>query len=128
MSPKLKKILSTLFIAASIFAVVIIAFSNPEMGNGWEAISGLEIPWIGGLLLCWIAFAGFETLGNQICLNKRGCRISFLRTFRTGLPPQIRRNPLPKSPPPRNPKNRRHPFPSLMRMDGITILRTLRRI
>ncbi len=85
MSPKLKKILSTLFIAASIFAVVIIAFSNPEMGNGWEAISGLEIPWIGGLLLCWMAFAGFETLGNQICLNKRGCRISFLRTFRTVL-------------------------------------------
>ena len=85
MSAKLKKILSALFIAASIFAVVIIAFSNPEMGNGWEAISRLEIPWIGGLLLCWIAFAGFETLGNQICLNKRGCRISFLRTFRTVL-------------------------------------------
>ena len=85
MSPKLKKLLSALFIAASISAVVIIAFSNPEMGNGWEAISRLEIPWIGGLLLCWAAFAGFETLGNQICLNKRGCRISFFRTFRTVL-------------------------------------------
>ena len=85
MNPKLKKILSSLFIVASISAVVIIAFSNPEMGNAWEALSRLEIPWICGLLLCWAAFAGFETLGNQICLNERGCRISFLRTFRTVL-------------------------------------------
>ena len=85
MNPKLKKILSALFIVASISAVVIIAFSNPEMGNAWEALSRLEIPWICGLLLCWAAFAGFETLGNQICLNERGCRISFLRTFRTVL-------------------------------------------
>ena len=51
MNPKLKKILSALFIVASISAVVIIAFSNPEMGNAWEALSRMEIPWIGGLLL-----------------------------------------------------------------------------
>ena len=85
MNPKLKKILSALFILLSISAVVIIAFSNPEMGNAWEAISRLEIPWVGGLLLCWAGFAGFETLGNQICLQNRGCRISFFRTFRTVL-------------------------------------------
>ena len=42
MNPKLKKILSALFILLSIFAVVIIAFSNPEMGNAWEAISRLS--------------------------------------------------------------------------------------
>lgn len=85
MSPKLKKILSALFIVGSISAVVIIAFSNPEMGNAWEAISRMELPWIGGLLLCWVLFAGFETLGNQICLKERGCGISFIRTFRSVL-------------------------------------------
>lgn len=85
MNPKLKKILSALFILLSISAVVVIAFSNPEMGNAWDAISRLEIPWIGGLMLCWAGFAGFETLGNQICLQYRGYRISFFRTFRTVL-------------------------------------------
>ena len=44
MSPKLKKILSLLFVLLSVSAVLFIAFNNPEMGNAWESISRLDIP------------------------------------------------------------------------------------
>ena len=85
MSPKGKKILSFLFVLLSVSAVVFIAFSNPEMGNAWEALSRLELPWISGLLICWIAYALFEAAGTWICLRNRGYRISLFRVLLTVL-------------------------------------------
>ena len=85
MSPKLKKILSFLFILLSVSAVLIIAFSNPEMGNAWGAISRLEIPWVGGLLLCWFVYVLFEAMGTWSCLRNRGYRIGLFRVLGTGL-------------------------------------------
>ena len=79
MSPKLKKILSFLFILLSVSAVLIIAFSNPEMGNAWDAISRLELPWVGGLLLCWFVYVLFEAAGTWSCLRERGYSISLFR-------------------------------------------------
>ena len=85
MSQKMKKILSALFILVSVSAVLIIAFSNPEMGNAWEAISRLEILWVGGLLLCWFVYVRFEAMGPWTCLRSRGYRISLIRVLGTGL-------------------------------------------
>ncbi len=85
MDPKLKKVLSFLFILLSISAVLVIAFSNPEMGNAWDAISRLHILWIGGLLACWLVFVLFEAMGTWNCLRNRGYRISLLRVLGTGL-------------------------------------------
>ena len=85
MSQKMKKILSALFILVSVSAVLIIAFSNPEMGNAWEAISRLEILWVGGLLLCWFVYVLFEAMGTWTCLRSRGYRISLIRVLGTGL-------------------------------------------
>ena len=85
MSPKLKKILSFLFILLSISAVLVIAFNNPEMGNAWETISGMDLPWIAGLLLCWIVFGLFESMGIYTCLRERGFRISLFRVYWTVL-------------------------------------------
>ena len=85
MKPGLKKILSALFILLSVSAVLIIAFSNPEMGNAWEAISRLELPWVGGLLLCWFVYVLFEAAGTWSCLRERGYSISLFRVLGTGL-------------------------------------------
>ena len=85
MSPKLKKVLSFLFILLSVSAVLIIAFSNPEMGNAWDAISRLELPWVGGLLLCWFVYVLFEAAGTWSCLRERGYGISLFRVLGTGL-------------------------------------------
>jgi len=85
MSPKLKKILSFLFIVLSVSAVLIIAFSNKEMGNAWEAISKLSLPWLGGLLLCWFTYVLFEAIGTWTCLRSRGCRIRLSRVLWTVL-------------------------------------------
>ena len=85
MNPKLKKILSFLFILISVLAVLIIAFSNPELGNAWDAISRLHIAWIGGLLLCWAVYVLFEAMGTWNCLRSRGCRIPIFRVVWTGL-------------------------------------------
>ena len=85
MSPKVKKILSALFILLSVSAVLIIAFSNPEMGNAWEAISRLDILWVGGLLLCWAVYVLFEAMGTWACLRSRGYGISLPRVVGTGL-------------------------------------------
>ena len=43
MNPKLKKILSFLFIALSVSVVIVIAFSNQELGDAWGAISRLDL-------------------------------------------------------------------------------------
>ena len=85
MSPKLKKILSFLFILISVLAVLIIAFSNPELGNAWDALSRLHVAWIGGLLACWAVYVLFEAMGTWNCLQSRGCRISLFRVVWTGL-------------------------------------------
>ena len=85
MSPKIKKNLSFLFIMLSVSAVVIIAFSNKEMGNAWDAISRLSLPWLAGLLLCWFTYVLFEAAGTWSCLRSRGCRIGLIRVLWTVL-------------------------------------------
>ena len=45
MNPKLKKILSTLFIVLSVAAVFCIAFGNPELSNAWDALRSLDTRW-----------------------------------------------------------------------------------
>ena len=72
MDPKLKKILSALFIILSVAAVIVIAFANPELKDALGAIRNLEIPWLLGLFLCWGAYTFFDALGTWVCLRKQG--------------------------------------------------------
>lgn len=85
MNPKLKKALSILFILASVSVVIVIAFSNRELGNAWEAISSLSLPWLGGLVLCWFVYGFFEAVGTWHCLRNRGHRIRLLSVYWTVL-------------------------------------------
>ena len=72
MDPKLKKLLSTLFILLSVAAVFCIAFANPELKDAWDALRGLDARWILGLFLCWACYAFFDALGTWFCLRKMG--------------------------------------------------------
>ena len=72
MDPKVKRILSALFIVLSVAVVFVVAFGNPELGNAWEALCSLHPLWIAGLLLCWAAYAFFDGLGTWFCLRKQG--------------------------------------------------------
>ena len=72
MDPKLKKVLSALFIFVTVAAVLAIAFGNPELSNAWETLCRLDTWWILGLLGCWICYAFFDALGSWFCLRKQG--------------------------------------------------------
>ena len=76
MDPKLKKILSGLFIVLSVAAVFCIAFGNPELANAWDTLRSLDARWIAGLLLCWAAYTFFDALGTWYCLKKQGFRLN----------------------------------------------------
>ena len=81
MSPKVKKILSALFILLSVSAVIIIAFSNQELGDAWGAISRLDIRWLAGIFLCWVCYALFEAMGTWAYLKRQGFSIHLPRVL-----------------------------------------------
>ena len=72
MDPKVKRVLSALFIVLSVAAVFCIAFGNPELSSAWDALGSLNLKWIAGLFLCWAAYAFFDALGTWFCLRKQG--------------------------------------------------------
>ena len=75
MDPKLKRVLSALFILLSVAVVFCIAFGNPELSSAWDALRGLDARWIMGLFFCWAAYAFFDALGTWFCLRKQGFRL-----------------------------------------------------
>lgn len=81
MSPKLKNFLSTAFVILSLAVVFTLVFSNPELGNAWEALRKLNWGWTAVLFLCWAAYAGFDSLGVLIYLRKQGYALSPWRTL-----------------------------------------------
>ncbi len=85
MNPKLKNLLSFLFILISVSAVLVIAFSNEELGNAWDAISRLDLPWLLGLLLCWAGYTFFEAMGTWTYLRRQGYKIRIGRVLSTVL-------------------------------------------
>ena len=81
MSPKLRNTLSIIFVFISIAAVIIIAFSNQELGDAWAAMSSLDIRWVCGILLCWAAYPFFDSMGTWFCVRDSKSGISVGRTF-----------------------------------------------
>jgi len=85
MHPRLKKILGILFFVVTISAVLIIAFSNQELGDAWEAISRLDIRWLAGIFLCWVTYTFFEAAGTWSYLRGQGYKIRLFRVIGTSL-------------------------------------------
>ena len=85
MNQKLQNRLSLLLIAASVAAVVIIAFSNQELGSAWEAIRNLNPEWLVCLLLCWAVYLFFEAFGCWLSLRQEGYRLTVGQVIRATL-------------------------------------------
>ena len=85
MSSKLKKILSFLFIVLSVTVVLVIAFSNEELTNAWEAISHMNLLWLGGIFLCWLVYTFFDGMNYWCYLKRQGFKISLGRAVNVAL-------------------------------------------
>ena len=85
MNPKLKQVVSFLFIVLSISAVFFIAFSNQDLTNAWDAIKKMNIGWLGAILLCWLAYTFFDGMNYWCYLNRQGFRISIGRAVNVAL-------------------------------------------
>ena len=80
MNPKLKRILSFLFITFSVAAVFMIAFSNEDLTNAWDAIRQMKWTWLAGIFLCWLVYTVFDGLNYWCYLRRQGFRISVGRS------------------------------------------------
>jgi len=81
MKPGVKRLLSFLFIAASIGVVIWIAFSNQELENAWEAMGRLDLKWVAAALLCWGVYTFFDGLTYWAYLHRQHFRISVGRAY-----------------------------------------------
>jgi hypothetical protein len=85
MSPKLKRIVSFLFIVLCMAAVFYIAFSNTDLKDAWEAINQIKIGWLGALFLCWAVYTFFDGMNYWCYLNHQGFKISIGRAVNVAL-------------------------------------------
>ena len=85
MSPKLKRILSFLFIVLSVTAVFFIAFSNEDLTDAWHAIQDMNIGWLGAILMCWLAYTFFDGMNYWCYLKRQGFGISIGRAVNVAL-------------------------------------------
>ena len=79
MSPKVRKILSILFVVLCIAAVIIIAFSGTELKDAWSTILSLKREWVILAFVSWVVYAMSDSLGNRIYLHSRGFSLSMPR-------------------------------------------------
>ncbi|MBQ9252703.1 MAG: flippase-like domain-containing protein [Clostridia bacterium] len=79
MKINLKKLLSLGLVVASIVLVIVIAFSNSELENAWEALRSLDPLWTLGIFGCWFAYMFFDALSGWIYLRREGFHLSLGR-------------------------------------------------
>ena len=85
MNPKLKKTLSILFIVLSISAVLFIALRNQELSEVGSAFSRMDLWWLGGVFLCWLAYTVFDGFNYWCYLRRAGFKISIGRSINVAL-------------------------------------------
>jgi glycosyltransferase 2 family protein len=72
-----RKLFSYLFIAATLGFIVIIAFSNGDLTNAWEALFTLKVEWLLCALLGWFGYMIFDMIGLYMFLYQQRYPISF---------------------------------------------------
>ena len=80
-----KKLLSSMLVAASILAVIWIAFGNGEFGKTWQALRSLDPLWMLGLFGCWFVYMFFDAFGYWMYFRSEGFRISLGRSINASL-------------------------------------------
>ena len=76
MKPGAKRMLSFLFIALSVGAVLFIAFSNKDLENAWAAMGSLDLRWLAATFLCWGAYTFFDGMNYWFYLRRQGFAVS----------------------------------------------------
>ena len=71
-----RNVFSFLFIAATLGLIVVLAFSNNELTNAWNALFTLDFKWMIAALLGWFAYMSFDMLSMYYFLNKQKRHIS----------------------------------------------------
>ncbi len=72
-----RKIFSFLFIAATLGLILVIAFSNSDLSNAWEALFTLKPAWLLCAFLGWFGYMFFDMLGLYYFMRKQKHPISF---------------------------------------------------
>ena len=85
MTPKLKKILSILFIVFSISAVIFITLRNQELSDIGKAFSQMNLWWLACVFLCWIVYTVFDAFNYWCYLHRVGFGISIGRAINIAL-------------------------------------------
>lgn len=66
MKPKTRRLLNFLFIAATLGLIFVLAFSNNELANAWEALFTMRTEWVFAAFLGWFLYLFFDA----VCLNQ----------------------------------------------------------
>ena len=66
-----RKYLSILFIAITLGIIVVLAFSNSDLTNAWEALFTLKTEWLLCGFLGWLGYMFFDMLGLHYSLRKQ---------------------------------------------------------
>ena len=85
MSSGLKKLLSFLFVALSITAVFLIAFSNEDLTNAWDAIKQMHLLWLGCIVACWLIYTICDGMNYWFYLRGQGFEFSIGRAINVAL-------------------------------------------
>jgi conserved hypothetical protein len=85
MSSRLKKILSGFLILLSIAAVFLIAFSNQDLTNAWDAIRQMNLGWLICIFGCWLIYTVADGMNYWFFLRRQGFRISIGRAINVAL-------------------------------------------
>ena len=85
MSSGLKKLLSFLFIALSITAVFIIAFSDKALNNAWDAFKEMNIVWLVCIFACWLLYTVCDGMNYWFYLRGQGFKFSIGRAINVAL-------------------------------------------
>ncbi len=66
-----RNLLSFLFIAITLGIIVVVAFSNSELTNAWNALFTLDVKWMLAAFLGWLSYMFFDTLSLHYFLRKQ---------------------------------------------------------
>lgn len=85
MKPKLKKILSILFIVLSVSLVLFLALRNQELSDIGNAFSQMNLWWLACVFLSWLAYTVFDGFNYWFYLRRTGYKLSIGRAINVAL-------------------------------------------
>ncbi len=77
MKPRTKRLLNLVLIVAPILIILVIGFSDPDLGSAIEALSHLGLRWVLLSILAYLGFVGMDAASIHYFLRKQGYRLSF---------------------------------------------------